>query len=75
MISASIQGITKAEAVDLPSGTYSDACSVVRIYNEGRSINNTVTLFLPAGTADAVAAAINAAVRVGQIAELERANA
>ena len=65
MITASIQHITKAEAEEFGPGEYHHGFSVVALYGESRNPNQTVKLFLPAGTAAAVAACINVAVAAG----------
>ena len=69
MISASIQNITKAEAEEHSPGEHCDAFGVVTVFCESRNVNDTVKLFLPAGTAEAVAACINVAVAAGARAE------
>lgn len=66
MISASIQNITKAEAEEFDPGDYHNGFSLVTLFGKDRNINETVKLFLPAGTAAAVAACINVAVAAGQ---------
>lgn len=74
MISASIQNVTKAEAEEHGPGEYHDGFSVVTVFGDSRNINETVKLFLPAGTAAAVAACINVAVAAGaKAAEKEAA--
>ncbi|NGQ91487.1 hypothetical protein G5V65_11320 [Rhodobacter sp. HX-7-19] len=65
MISANIQNITKAEAEEHGPGEYHGAFGVVTVFCESRNVNETVNLFLPAGTAEAVAACINVAVAAG----------
>ena len=65
MISANIQHITKAEADEHGPGEYHDAFSVVTLFGASFNPNETVRLFLPAGTAAAVAACINVAVSAG----------
>lgn len=76
MISASIHNITKAEAEEHGPGEYHGGFGVVTVFCESRNINDTVKLFLPAGTAAAVAACINVAVAAGaraaEIAALKR---
>lgn len=72
MISASIQNITKAEAEEHGPGEYHDGFSVVSLYGPSGNINETVKLFLPAGTAAAVAACINVAVASGAQAATAR---
>lgn len=65
MIFASIQNISKAEATEHEGGGFHGPFSTVRILDQSRDPNHTVTLFLPAGTAAAVAACINVAVAAG----------
>lgn len=75
MISASIQNITKAEAKEHGPGEYCEAFGVVTVFCESRNVNETVKLFLPAGTAADVAACINVAVAAGAQAAVREAAA
>ena len=74
MISASIHRVTKAEAEEFGPGAHHPGFSVVTLFSESQSVNETVKIFLPAGTAAAVAACINVAVAAGaQAAAMEAA--
>ena len=61
MINITFGNITRAEAVSVDASH-----SSVRLYTLGQNGNQMVTLLLPAGTADAIAACINVAVASGQ---------
>ena len=74
MISVNMQNIAKADADEFPAADNHPAFGVVTLFTENNNINEVVRLFLPAGTAAAVAACINVAVAAGaQAAAMEAA--
>ncbi len=68
MICARIGYISRAEAREFPEADF----SVVKLFGQHSGENNYVDLFLPLGTAEAVAACINVAVAAGAQAAAPR---
>lgn len=65
MVTSDIQNVLRAVATEYATGDVPDFSTVRLITDEGAA-----NIFLPAGTASAVAACINVAIAAGQPAQL-----